>query len=431
MLGAAGIWVATEYFRGSFPWNGLPWLYLGHTQSPFLSMIQLADATGVAGISFWVACINIAVAMLLMQRLNIARCTWMFVTLGVMLLAILSYGWFRIGETPNKLSPGIKVMVVQSNYPQSNSGDKGAAPNEIVDFHLNTTRKALTESGGGVDLVAWSETMMPPLNKSARLRARNFQSGEFWLDTHRAIQNLGNDFSTALIVGGTALDDWDKDLNFHKRFNSAFYYDTGGTSWDERYDKIHLVPFGEFIPFKEDFPPLYQLLMYFNPYGYDYTVSFGDSEKLTVFKTRDVRFVTPICFEDIDAWLVAQMFRSDNGKRADLIVNLTNDGWFCFNQMPQHLQAAIFRSIENRVPTARSVNTGISGFIDSVGRTHDTLASGVAGVSSSEVKIDSRYTLFTRHGEWFALTCVVWTSLLATSAVLRWALVRLAGKRND
>jgi apolipoprotein N-acyltransferase len=132
------------------------------------------------------------------------------------------------------------------------------------------------------------------------------------------------------------------------------------------------------------------------------------------------RFVTPICFEDIDPLLVGKMFRTKGGgKGADFIVNITNDGWFKYNQMPQHLQAARFRSIENRAPTARSVNTGISGFVDSFGRTYGLVPAGTEGVSVQRLSLDSRFTLYTRWGDAFAAVCA-----LVTAAVIGWSLVR-------
>ena len=131
-----------------------------------------------------------------------------------------------------------------------------------------------------------------------------------------------------------------------------------------------------------------------------------------------MRFITPICFEDIDAGLVAKMLRGDSQKRADLLVNLTNDGWFKGAQNAQHLQAAIFRSIENRVPLVRGVNTGISAFIDSYGRVTDKIAARTEGTAVATVWLDSRYTLYTRLGDWFAWLCAIATAIVAARAYL-------------
>ncbi len=157
--------------------------------------------------------------------------------------------------------------------------------------------------------------------------------------------------------------------------------------------------------------------MHLSPYDYDYTLTPGEKDALTVFHLDTGRFVVPICFEDIDSALVARMFRpgDDGDKRADFIVNITNDGWFLDNEMPQHLQVAIFRSIENRAPTARSVNTGISGFIDSAGRIDrgKTIPVNQVGWRIERLSLDSRIALFTRVGNAFAVLCTFVTLALA------------------
>jgi apolipoprotein N-acyltransferase len=113
----------------------------------------------------------------------------------------------------------------------------------------------------------------------------------------------------------------------------------------------------------------------------------------------------PICFEDIVAPLVDDLLWGAEGKRADFIVNITNDGWFHGSERAQHLQAAIFRCIEHRVPAARCVNTGISGFIDSTGRTSNLVAAGTDGWSVNQLQLDDRTTLYSRVSDVFAEFC--------------------------
>ena len=152
---------------------------------------------------------------------------------------------------------------------------------------------------------------------------------------------------------------------------------------------------------------------------------------LTVFKLhgdgKDWRFVTPICFEDIDARICSAMFRpeGDGGKRADFLVNLTNDGWFKANENADHLQAASFRSIENRVWIARSVNTGISGFIDSVGDCSDLLPVRRTGRRARQIMIDGRLQFYTKFGDVFAYMCDVFAVGIAV-----WAWLESAGHRS-
>ena len=459
------VWVGFEWLRGNWPLNGLPWLFLGHAQTPILPMCQVADALGVYGISFWVVALNALVALLVLDRLKAGRLVPAAVAVAAVVLLVLGYGVFRMSQT-GVLSPGPLVMVVQSNYPQSNTGEKGATQEELVEFHVTKTAEALA-TNPGVDLVVWSETMMPELNRAARTMARGLETrghadyGQFLEETHARLQDLSRSNRTGLLVGAIYHDEAvlpDPSApqgmkSLQDRRNSAFFYDRDGHMSDEpadRYDKIHIVPFGEYLPFKDALPWLHKLILSLSPYPEEYFLTPGAESAMNVFRLRAAegpattpattsapaapaaahrgspwRFVTPICFEDIDPLLVAAMFRQRkasaagaSGKAADFIVNITNDGWFKANQMPQHLQAARFRSIENRAPTARSVNTGISGFVDSFGRTHGLVPAGRDGVSVQRLQLDSRVTLYTRWGDVFAGVCAAVTALVAGASVL-------------
>jgi apolipoprotein N-acyltransferase len=453
------IWVSLEWLRGNWPLNGLPWLFLGHAQTPILPMCQVADAVGVYGISFWVVAVNALAALLVIDRFKFRRLIPSAAAVCAMLVVVLAYGMFRMSQT-GALTPGPLVMVVQSNFPQSNSGEKGASQTELVNFHVTATAAALRRAENrGVDLVVWSETMMPSVNRAAREAYRGTKYGEFLARAHELLSGLTRDSHTALLTGALYADKWTlKKQQYQEggrtveteepfpedRRNTSFFYDRSGRLFDdtgERYDKIHIVPFGEYLPFKEVFPPLYKFILSLSPYSEEYFLTPGDEGAMVAFNLAKEapattptsapvasatakpswRFVTPICFEDIDPLLVGKMFRAKGGgKGADFIVNITNDGWFKYNQMPQHLQAARFRSIENRAPTARSVNTGISGFVDSFGRTFGLVPAGREGVSVQRLPLDSRFTLYTRFGDVFAALCALVTVCLVVWSAVRW-----------
>lgn len=433
----AAIWVAFEWLHGTWPLGGLAWAFIGHTQSPFLHLCQIADFSGVFGVSFIVVMVNAWVALGVMYR----KIAWRLVPTAAMVvaafIAALAYGFIRFNQHTTR--PGPTVLVVQPNYPQDNSGEKGATLQEIVRFHLNQTNAALT-SDPKVNLVVWSETMMPPLNpEAAQFTAKLANPG--WNErsalmsaTKEAIAQLAARFHVSFLVGGMYQSDWriktepngDAYAVPMDRRNTAYFFSPAGPA-EVRYDKIHLVPFGEYLPFRSTIPPLYRLFLALSPYTEEYTLTAGPPDALTVFQLPDgLRFVTPICFEDLDGDLVRRMFKSDSGggKRADFIVNITNDGWFRFNEMPQHFQAAIFRSIENRVPTARSVNTGVSGFVDSMGRMSGLLPAGKEGTSVGTLTLDSRVTFYTQFGDVFAYICVAVTILLLAWELIRWRAVK-------
>jgi apolipoprotein N-acyltransferase len=454
VLGFATIWVALEFVR-SMVFTGLPWDYLGHSQSPILVACQIADALGVYGISFCVAALNALLYFYVIsadrRRLRLASAV-----VAVMWIASCAYGAWRVAQSQSLSGRALTVAVIQPNYPQDNKGEKGAGLQEIVSFHIDQTIKAVEshsgDGGGHVDLVAWSETMMPPLNVEYRTASRQNTSrdiagtGRYFDDLYSDLVSLARRLHTNLIVGGmygagpfttvhhrTADGGYDALVSADRR-NSAYLIpddgQTGPPPLDTpiaRYDKIHLVPFGEFIPFKHShaFHWLYNFFNSFSPYDFDYTLTAGPQDAPTVFQTRSARFVSPICFEDLDAHLVAKMFRGHDGtKRADVIVNLTNDGWFKPGENQQHLQSAIFRSIENRAPTARSVNTGISAIIDSGGRVIASVPQGTAGAAVATVALDSRYTLYSRWGDWFAWICTIITLAIAVRGFIHWRRTR-------
>lgn len=426
IFGIAGIWVASEWLRGTWPFGGLAWQYLGHSQSPILLFCQIADLAGAFGVCFWVALLNAWAALLALNRGRFEGLRSSGIAVAIVLVIVAAYGFYRLGQKTTH--PGPTVLVVQPNYPQSNSGEKGADLAEILNFHLEQTKAALA-AHPKVDLVVWSETMMPPLNPSALDRFHNPSEATLPEVAQARIAALAERSGAAFLVGGMYWGKWiDRGATGWReteRRNSAYFFVPGQSAADLRYDKVHLVPFGEYIPFQSTFPPLYRLLLLFSPYPKDYIwLTPGADDALTVFSLKSGwRFVTPICFEDLVGPLLSRMFRpdaSDGRKRADFIVNITNDGWFRFSEMPQHLQAAVFRSIENRAPTARSVNTGISGFVDSLGRPYGLIPAGQEGVSVARIDLDNRLTFYTCFGDVFAYICAAVSTLIAVGAIAGW-----------
>ena len=422
----AAVWVGQEWMRGNL-FTGLPWLFLGHAQTPILVMCQVADLGSAYVVSFWVMLINAWVALLILRRLEFRSMIRPGAAVLAVLVGTLAYGLFRMSQ--DMLYAGPSVMVVQPNFPQDNSGSKGATYDQILDFHLCTTTAALEQLKSAKraqpDLILWSETMMPELNDLGRQYRRNYElldhrnMGEFCDQVHEQLAQLARTYQVNLLVGGHTMlpagtlggkPAW-------SMRNSAYLYDSKGIQSALRYDKIHLVPFGEFIPCKDSCPPLYAFFNIFNPYkDLNYTVDPGTD--LTVFPLGQYRFVCAICFEDVDARLMSRMFAGPSGtKRADFMVNLTNDGWFATPQMQQHLQLAVFRCIENRAPIARAVNTGISGFIDPLGRAYDLMPVGTTGAMTSQLWLDHRVAPYTRIGDVFGIACVSVSGVLMLLAI--------------
>ena len=222
------------------------------------------------------------------------------------------------------------------------------------------------------------------------------------------------------------------------RYNSAFVYRPDVREPD-RYDKIHLVPFGEYVPFRycKRLHWLYRFLNDgpWNPWGrdgFEYSLTAGTEYKAFAMQAPSLsgdafRFGVTICYEDV----IPDLFRHfvtdrDGKKRVEFMLNISNDGWFGRGpQQPQHLVSCAFRAVENRIGIARAVNTGVSGFLDSDGSWHDLMAdpgdtprAGGTGLRVAPVRIDRRVTFYSRCGDVFAKACAILTGLAIGDALM-------------
>ena len=440
------LWVALEWIRG-WLWTGFAWYFIGHSQPTLF--IQIADTIGAYGVSFVVAMGSGALADLLLtpmirrdaagQRrwgtgVRLALPLWL-----VCIVATISYGVYQSIDTSElaETAPTLRVAVIQSNLPQSNKDD----PEEGEDERFFAQMMAMSQQAAAADpppqLIIWPETMVPrPINEeSIALFDR------LGLDHRKYLDELSQfvaTHQTPLVVGAHAMVDWKPVETYFRpgyRFNSAYMITPAGISG--RYDKVHRVPFGEYIPWVEDWPWAKQLLLSFTPYETDYTLSKGlEIVRLNLpVGEASWRLAAPICFEDVPSYLARDMVYTGGAKQVDLLVNLTNDGWFADTAQPwQHEQISRFRAVENRVPIARAVNTGPSSFIDSYGRIVERLevggeATNIEGVAVQTLWRDDRVTIFGRVGDLLAWMCVGISALLIALAIAVKLLVRKMAAR--
>jgi len=307
-------------------------------------------------------------------------------------------------------------------------------------------------AGTPPDLVVWPETMVPvPMNPgfltadlADLLRYRGLVAHFAFLQERsrrygRLIRELGALVPSPVLVGASGLRvlgvqylEGDRVTCRAERTNEALLVvpDSPVETVAGEYAKAHLVPFGEYIPFKDSWPWLYDCLNAFTPYrGMEYSLTPGahDQEPFRLaFDGGEARFQVAICYEDAMAYRVREMVRlrqgyggqvrprADCGRKAvDFIVNISNDGWFAGSvELDQHLNLCVFRAIENRVPVVRSVNTGISALIASDGRIEavaqdaDGRRRSVEGFVVGRIALDDRLSPYTRVGDVFALACV-------------------------
>ena len=386
------VWVSMEFLR-SHLFTGLGWNLLAYSQTPWLELIQVSEVTGAWGVSFIIVLVNVGLASALVQALTAKRSVRYLALAAACLLVVVGYGAWRIPRVGT--GPVARLALVQGNVPQEEKWDPAYAES-IMQRYETLTREA---AGRDVQLIIWPETSTP---------------GYFGINEKMTsrIAALARSVKTPLLVGGPMgrLVDGRQRLT-----NSAALLDAEGTL-RQRYDKLHLVPFGEFVPFERFIPWLRGILP---PIG-----DFIPGTASTVFSlpapSADARpggeqspldFSVLICFEDVFPHLARQFVQEG----ARVLLNITNDAWFGPTAAAyQHAQASTFRAVELRVPVVRAANTGWSGCIDHVGRWRGSVQDDegrelfIQGTTVCEVPSGATQSLYSRWSDWFAGLCLVW-----------------------
>lgn len=460
------VWVSVDFIRAHFL-TGFAWYFLGHTQHRFLPIIQVSDITGAYGVTFLVAAVNVLIFEWLTPRSRIgnffqpaARTSWPLrwqtLTVASFVGASLIYGVVRIGQ--EDFVQGPRLALVQGSIDQR-IRNLAASPDEKRESAVEITRKqyrALTEEAVRQlpDLIVWPETSYPEgwteladsynyddlpsdLRKVIQeLNDPKFARASNWREATSAAfnQKILNDaerWGIPLLIGVNL--DVDESPDRFKRFNSAILIGPGQQVYPvRRYDKVHRVPFGEYIPFLDTLP----FMKTFSPYDYDYSTRQGTD--LTQFSLGQFRFGVLICFEDTDPFLARQYLLPANHQSwgdalanlvslrmydavkpvedantgVDFFVNISNDGWFIgSSEHDEHLAICRFRAVECRRSIARSVNMGISAVVDGSGRIVALPGSDwpnskkTASVVTTSIPIDNRSSLYVRWGDWLPALC--------------------------
>ncbi len=415
------IFVGAEAIQ-SVLFTGFSWFFLAHSQYRILPLIQISDIFGALGVSVLVALVNGLLADAILERQarhSLGRLFWgKAAVTGVLLAAAVGYGVYRLEQTPAFVHDGPVVGSVQSNVPSHIKEETKNA--QLLLGSLLEMSQASIDAGAA--LVAWPETMVLAAMNPGYLMYMSPDSEPQRF--HRQILAHAEDQAYILFGAHSArVARVGSELNVTDQYNSAFLYRPDGAADPKRFDKIHLVPFGEYIPFRHTAPWLYRIILNLSPYDYDYNLTAGQT--YTVFRFNDedraYRFGVLICYEDTHATIARRMTLAENGvKRVDFLANLSNDGWYVryrdgevipSAELSQRMAISVFRSVENRIAIIRSSNTGISCLIDSTGRIRDSFKAGtlperaierqaVEGWFNDTIPIDSRITLFSCHGRW-------------------------------
>ncbi len=375
------IWVALEFLRG---WllTGFPWALLGYSQQNFSPAIQSADVTGVYGVSFMLVAVNAAVAHVIQRPRD--RGT-VVVAAGLLLLVTshFGYGLVRTQQLTDDRPQQLRVALIQGNFDQSQKWNPELRQ-ATVDRYLQLSRQALTADP---ELLIWPEAATPfYLQDASELSAQ--------------VQRLPRATGVPLLVGSPAYDQ--QSDGSQRYFNSAFLL-TPDSADPPRSDKVHLVPFGEYVP-------LGKLLSFIDKL----VVGVGDftAGEINPLPLQGHHLGVLVCYEVI----FPQLARRSVGQGSDLLVNLTNDAWFGRSSAPyQHLAMARFRAIENRIWLARAANTGVSALIAPSGAI--TLSGPIFEPLqlTGTVGLGAHPTFYRRFGDLFALVCLAMALLLLTA----------------
>ena len=392
LMSAPVVWVATELGR-TYLFSGFPWVLLGYSQAAVLPIAQLASLLGVYGVSMLVAAVSTVLAMAVAgptDRLrqgaggqeagHSVRYAPAVVVL-VIVLGVAIWGgrraaaseWTHTGER-------IRVGMIQGNVDQAQKWDVARASTIFQDY-LRMTRQAIRE---GAELVLWPESSTPFLFEENPAEAAQ-------------VRALAQQARVPILFGSDQIERGRPD----KYFNSAFLLRADGTIGGV-YRKMHLVPFGEYVPMQ-------RLLFFAAPLTEQSgTFSAGLNPELLPLNGHPISVA--ICYEVVYPDLVRQFVAGGS----ELLTTITNDAWFGQTSAPsQHFQQASMRAIENGRYLVRSANTGISGIVDPYGRVVEQTAIFQPAVLVGEARYLRTSTFYSRHGDILA-----YASAFATAALV-------------
>lgn len=391
VLAAPVIWVSIEWTRTFFP-AAFPWGLLGYSQASVMPVVQLADLAGVYGISALVVFTNTALAEL---GGGAGRHRRLVTGAALLLLVVFVYGKMRLVAVESTAAPAsVRVGLVQGNVEQADKWED-SLQNRILDHHMRLSAEAADR---GAQLVVWPEASLPFVfdsdDRAGRLTAFAKERG------------------VDMLIGAPGYGR--RQGREPMAYNEAWHIGSDGAA-SEPYDKIQLVPFGEYVPFG---PVLAWVERVVEVVG-----TFGRGTRRVVFEgPGSLRFSALICYEAIFPALVREFVVSG----AQLLVNISNDAWYGRTSAPhQHLAMAAVRAVEHRRPLVRATNTGITAVVRPSGRVVAATGLFETAVVVETVPLPELGSVYTRTGDLFVYLC------LAALAVLVYMRIRLGAVLID
>lgn len=387
---AATAWITHEWVRG-WLFSGFGWNNLGVALHADLPLIQIADVTGAAGLSWLVAFANVMIVVIVRRIIGelgpqfVKRIRWEFSISVAIVVCVFSYGVRALLRKAPESVP-LRITAVQPNIPQAMKFSADGE-DEIFQQLGKLTQLAITASDP--ELLLWPESATP----------RGMYADDW---NYRFVMGFAKSAGGGLLLG-TVEDDPEHGVSY----NAAKLFTAHGET-EQTHRKMHLVPFGEYLPLRPLLGPIVGGLV---------PGDFAHGETPVVFDLPHpaLRFAALICFEDTLGDLTRRFVQGG----AQFLVNITNDGWFLHTAgAEQHLANAILRAVENRRPLVRCTNTGVTCSIDRNGRVDQWLRPFQQGFAARTVDVPAKPTLtfYTRHGEWLAHLAAVVTVLASIRA---------------
>jgi apolipoprotein N-acyltransferase len=385
LLVFAPVSISLEYIRCVIPFGGFPWLLTGYSQTDFLRLIQIADLLGVYGVGFLVVWVNVALVWAwIYQRRRILSAAPIALA-GAALAVCLIYGSAALRKW-DTLEPSHHAALLQENL----SVDE-QEPALTWKYQQGYVRMADQLSHARVDLLILPESPSPLF----------FQLDQGYRE---ALQSLARRYSLGLIFNNVSFRETE---GAQRYFNSAFFLDQNGVEVG-RYDKIHLVPFGEYVPLRR--------LFFFSQTISRDVGGFHPGDRYLTVPLRGHAVSAVICFEAIFPELSSEFIR----RGSQLIINLTNDSWYGNSSAPyQHLAMARWRAVESRRYLLRAANSGISAIVAPSGRIQVQTGLLCQDIAVGRFAFLSSESFYVRLGGYFPILCVIIVFL-----ALLWSFIR-------
>lgn len=368
------LWICLEYCKSYFL-TGFPWENLGYSQYLNHYLAQFADVSGVFGLSFLIVLVNATLFEVIVKKTK----KEFILTIAVILIiaGILIYGINRSKyvDTVLQNAAGIEVSLIQGNIDQSIKWNDNFQK-ETINIYEQLSLQNIPAKGS---LIVWPETALPFNYQDVN----NFQ---------KQVRDISLKTKSWFIFGTTSYEKSKTDTDY---YNSAYLLSPAGEI-KGKYDKVHLVPYGEYVPLRNIFPFIRKLTAGMGDFraGTGYHPLMMDNKKIGIL----------ICYEGILPFAT----RTYKKEGAELLVNITNDAWFGSTSAPfQHFSMAVFRAIETRLYLVRAANTGISAVVDPQGKIVAQTNIFEKVSLKENIKYSSIQTIYTKYGDVLVFVCFI------------------------